>query len=105
MTDLVIPAFLIRKPGDVRTVFSVPEECKRTAFGPIAQANIKRLNKVAAREKARGTVLKAIKAGADTFGKIRKATGIEDDGLIRSALRRYINNGRVEQNGRRYYTF
>lgn len=105
MTDLTIPAFLVRKSGDVRTVFSVSKEREPIVFGPIAQANIERLRKIAARERTRGTVLKAIKGGADTFGKIRKATGIEDDGLIRSALRLYISRGRVEQDGRRYYTF
>ena len=78
---------------------------KSIGLGPVAKANIERLRKLTAKEAARATVLKAIQGGADTFGKIRKETGIEDDSLIRSALRLYINSGRVSQDGRRYHTF
>ena len=103
-----IPAFLVRKPGDHQTAFTVLDGTTpgiHPVLGPIAKANIERLRKITAREAARATVLKAIKNGADTFGKIRKETGIDDDSLIRSALRRYVNSGRVEQNGRRYHAF
>ena len=118
MTNIPLPTFLVRKPGDARTVFAVkppfvaegdPAQKHSNgihpSLGPIAETNILRLRKLADRERARGTVLKAIQNGADTFGKIRKETGIEDDGLIRSALRRYIQSGRVDLTGRRYSTF
>ncbi len=122
MSSIPLPTFLVRKPGDARTVFSTravkPADNSAAvtiidkhsngihpSLGPIAEDNILRLRKLAAKDRARVTVLKAIQGGADTFGKIRTATGIEDDGLIRSALRRYIQSGRVDQNGRRYTTF
>ncbi len=120
MTNIPLPTFLVRKPGDARTVFSTKtvkpvhgsasvmskdSNGIHPSLGPIAETNILRLRKLADRERARGTVLKAIQNGADTFGKIRKETGIEDDGLIRSALRRYIQSGRVDLTGRRYSTF
>ncbi len=122
MTSIPLPTFLKRTAGDARTVFSTktvkPADHSvagtvtgrhsngiHPMIGPIGEANILRLRRLSAKERARGTVLKAIQGGADTFGKIRIATGIEDDGLIRSALRRYIQSGRVDQNGRRYTTF
>ena len=116
--NIPIPEFLKRKPGDERTVFAVkppltaagdpvqgPSNGIHPSLGPLAEANIMRLRKLMAKDRARATVLKAIQGGADTFGKIRKVTGIEDDSLIRSALRRYVNAGRVEITGKRYTTW
>ncbi len=112
-----IPDFLKRTPGDARTVFapkpvhgSVSVMGRNSngihpSLGPLAEANIMRLRKLMAKDRARATVLKAIQGGADTFGKIRKVTNIEDDSLIRSALRRYVNAGRVTITGKRYTTW
>ncbi len=51
----------------------------------------------------RSTVWKAVHAGADTLGKIRKTTDLSDP-LIKSALRFHVKERVVLKNGKRYST-
>ena len=113
-----IPPFLVCKPGDTRTVFCGKPDGSRSVMtkdsggihppyhltlGPIAKANLKRIEKGRSKYIARPLVMKAVKSGADTFGKIRQDSGVEEDKLIRSALRYFVKNSRIEKVGRRYY--
>ena len=58
----------------------------------------------AQREKAaaRPGVLQAVEAGADTFGKIRKATELPDP-WIQSALRFHVKERAILKDGKRYH--
>ncbi len=51
----------------------------------------------------RSTVWKAVHAGADTLGKIRRTTDLSD-ALIKSALRFHVKERAVLKNGKRYST-
>ncbi len=95
-----LPKFLKRKPGDTgRKMYAkrkVPwkptKAMKEAAEKDTAKRQI---------EADRPKVLAAIKDGADTFGKIRKATGLETK-TINKALRHYLKNRYVFKIGRRY---
>ena len=104
MNDKIIgprPVFLDRQRGDVAKARR-PNPCKwrptKTQEAAAAQAR-KKIDGV----RARGPVLAAVGAGADTFGKIRKVTGIEAS-IIRAALRFHITKSRaITKVGARYY--
>ena len=62
-----------------------------------AQKDQARREKIAARP----VVLRVIEDGADTFGKIRNATGLSDP-WIQSALRFHVKERAVLKTGKRY---
>ena len=94
-----IPAFLRRTPGDtkpvqrLRTVWHVTPVMKAAA-----QKDQERRQKIAARP----VVLQAIADGAETFGQIRKATGLSDP-WIQAALRFHVRERAVLKTGKRYH--
>ena len=94
-----IPDFLRRTPGKIkrapqpRTVWRATPAMKATA-----QKDRERREKIAARP----AVLQAVEAGADTFGKIRTATGLSDPWL-QSALRFHVKERTILKTGKRYY--
>ncbi len=96
-----IPALLDRRGEPVklrpyrapRKRWVIPKSAKQLAEKKRAQET---------QELRNGDVLTAIKAGADTFGKIRNATGIDDNRTIRIAIRRLKRDRQIEQVGRRY---
>ncbi len=93
-----IPDFLRRTPDNIkpaprpRTVWRVTPAMKATA-----QKDRERREKIAARP----VVLQAVEAGADTFGKIRKATGLPNP-WIQSALRFHMKERAILKTGKRY---
>lgn len=96
-----IPAFLMRVGGDVKPQRRPRHKVWRPT--PLekkqAQRDAKKREKIAARP----TVYAAVKAGAETFQALRKATGL-DPTYIRAALRFYIHNARaIQKDGCRYF--
>ena len=95
-----IPDFLRRSPGKTkrrqqpRSVWRVTPAMKAAA-----QKDQARREKIAARP----VVLRAIEAGAETFGKIRKATDLPDP-WIQAALRFQVKEHAILKTGKRYYT-
>ena len=94
-----IPTFLRRTPGDIkpvqrpRTVWHVTPAMKAAA-----QKDKERRQKIAARP----IVLRAIEDGADTFGKVRKATSLPDP-WIQAALRFHVKERAILETGKRYH--
>lgn len=97
--DLSVPKFLRRVPGDVKPAPRGPrKDWTETGSAKVtAEISKKRI----AREEAKATVRMAVKEGADTFGKIRKAVDLEDN-LIKSALKFNIRRRFIFKSGRRY---
>ncbi len=117
MNDTIIgprPDFLDRTPGDVRPVRRQRKGWKPTKAAKAAAA---RDREKRTQEAARPTVYAAVKAGADTLGKIRKALDPlwhlkgdiqrrEHNKTIRAALRFYIKRHkrpRIVRVDKRYY--
>ena len=93
-----IPDFLRRAPGNAKRAPRPRNVWRPTpAMKVAAQEDRKRREKIAARP----AVLQAVEAGADTFGKIRTATGLPDP-WIQSALRFHIKERAILQTGKRY---
>ncbi len=94
-----IPDFLRRTPGKTkrrqrpRNVWRVTPAMKAAA-----QKDQARREKIAARP----AVLQAVEAGADTFGKIRDATGLSDP-WIQAALRFHVKERAILKTGKRYH--
>ncbi len=95
-----LPKFLERTKGDTgRKMYA-----KRKAPWKPTKAMREASEKTEAKRKVEGgrpLVLAAIKDGADTFGKIRKATGLET-ATINKALKYYIKARYIIKAGRRY---
>ena len=94
-----MPAFLVR---DTRTTATRRAPRKRSPW-QITKGMKEATRRERRRlefETARGPVLAAVRAGADTLGKIRKATGLENL-AIKSALNHYIGR-RIRRVGKRY---
>ena len=85
-----IPAFLRRTPSKTKPARRPRKSWKTT---PAMKAVAARDAEKRARIAARPAVCAAVEAGAETFGQIRKATGL-DGPTIRSALRFYVNRQR-----------
>ena len=104
MDDSIIPvrpSFLDRFPGDTGPVSRPRRKTWRTT--PLARKQAVRDAKKREKIAARPTVYAAVKAGAETFQAIHKATGL-DPTYIRSALRFYTNVSRaLRKDGRRYF--
>ncbi len=95
-----IPDFLRRTPGKTKRA---PQPCKSWKTTPAMKAVAARDAEKRAKIAARPAVCTAVEAGAETFGQIRKATGL-DGPTIRSALRFYVNRQRyTTKTGRRYH--
>ncbi len=94
-----IPDFLQRTPGKARRAPRPGKSWKTTpAMKAVAGRDAEKRAKIAARP----VVCAAVEAGAETFGQIRKATGL-DGPTIRSALRFYVNRQRyITKTGKRY---
>ena len=106
MDDTIIPerpSFLDRVSGD-----TAPRRTRRNQTWrptPAAKKAAQRDAKKREREAARQTVLEAIRAGAETFQAITKATGL-DPSYIHSALRfglRQRRRGSLTKVDRRYF--
>ena len=95
-----MPDFLRRSPGKTRRRQQPRKPWKTTpAMKAVAARDVEKRAKIAARP----VVCTAVEAGAETFGQIRKATGL-DGPTIRSALRFYVNRQRyIVKTGRRYH--
>lgn len=95
-----LPTFLKRVPGDTgRKMYTK----RKTSWKP-TKAMKQKASKDAAKRKVdadRPLVLKAIQDGADTFGKIQKATSLEHK-TIWKAIRFYIKHRYILKTGRRY---
>ena len=91
-----LPAFLKRAPGDSKPA----PKAQSTAWwkNPWAKRDRQRRARLA----ARGDVRTAVERGADTMGKIRKATGLGRP-TVRAALRFYTRARVIERRGRRYW--
>ncbi len=95
-----LPTFLKRTEGDTGRKMAA----KRKAPWKPTKVMRKVAKKDAAKRKVeadRPKVLAAIKDGADTFGKIQKATGLESK-TIWKAMRYYIKHRYITKTGRRY---
>ncbi len=95
-----LPKFLERKPGDTGRKMRAQ---RKAPWEPT-----KVMREVAEKDAAkrqidadRPLVLAAVKGGADTMGKIRKATGLET-ATINKALRYYVKARYIHKSGRRY---
>ncbi len=94
-----LPKFLERTHGNTNKM-----SAKRKAPWKPTKAMKSAAKKDSAKRKVeadRPLVLKAIKEGADTFGKIQKATSLEQK-TIWKALRYYIKHRYILKSGRRY---
>ena len=104
MDDTIIPerpSFLDHTSGD--TVPPPRPRRKMWRQTSLIKKNAKRDAKKRERIAARPTVYAAVKAGAETFQALRKATAL-DPTYIRSALRFYVNQQRaIQKIGSRYY--
>ncbi len=93
-----IPHFLRRSPGKIKRRRRSRKAWRITpAMKIAAQKNQARREKIAARP----VVLQAIEDGADTFGKIRKVTGLSDP-WIQSAIRFLVKERAILKTGKRY---
>ena len=94
-----IPDFLRRTPGKTkrrqrpRKVWHVTPAMKAAAQKDQARRR---------RAAARPIVLRAIEDGADTFGKVRKATDLPGP-FIQAALRFHAKERAILKTGKRYY--
>ncbi len=95
-----IPYFLRRTSGKTKRRQQSRKSWKTTpAMKAVAARDAEKRAKIAARP----AVCAAVEAGAETFGQIRKATGL-DGPTIRSALRFYVNRQRhIVKTGRHYH--
>lgn len=94
------PSFLTRTPGDTKPVRRpCPNSWK---VSPLMKEAIEKDRKKREKIEARPAVRKAVKAGADTVGKIRKATDLETS-YIQAALRFYMKIHKILRVGKRYY--
>ncbi len=95
-----IPDFLRRSPGKIkRRQRTRPTWHATPAMKAVAGRDAEKRAKIAARP----GVCAAVEDGAETFGQIRKVTGL-DGPTIRSALRFYVNRQRyITKTGRRYH--
>ncbi len=93
-----MPAFLVR---DTRTTRRAPRKRSPWQITKGMKEATRRERRRLEFEAARGPVLAAVRAGADTLGKIRKATGLETL-AIKSALNHYIGR-RIRRVGKRYF--
>ena len=93
-----IPDFLRRTPGKTKR-----RQQHRTTWRMTPAIKVAAKKDQARREKiaARPVVLRAIEDGADTFGKIRKATDLSDP-WIQAALRFYVKERAILKTGKRY---
>ena len=95
-----MPDFLRRTPGKTeRGRLKRPRKIWHVtpAMKAAAQKDQERRQKIAARP----VVLRAIEDGADTFGQIRKATGLSD-AFIQAALRFHVKAHAILKDGKRY---
>jgi len=100
-----MPEFLKRVPGNTAPVRTAPvrkRRCKAWRTTPAMKKQAKRDAEKRERIAARPIVRRAVEAGADTLGKIRKATELET-ACVRAALRFYIRLRAIERNGKRYH--
>ncbi len=95
-----LPKFLERKPGDTGRKMRAQRKAPWKPTKVMREASEKTEAKRQI-DADRPLVLAAVKDGADTFGKIRKATGLETK-TINKALRHYLKNRYVFKIGRRY---
>ena len=94
-----IPSFLRRSPGKTKRRQQPRKAWRMTAaMKAAAQKDQAQREKIAARP----VVLRAIEDGADTFGKVRQATGLSD-AWIQSALRFHVKERAILQTGKRYH--
>ncbi len=94
-----IPDFLRRTSGKTKRR-QQPRKAWRTtpAMKAAAQKDQTRREKI----EARPVVLQAVEAGADTFGQVRKATGLPNP-WIQSALRFHVKAHTILKTGKRYH--
>ncbi len=93
-----IPDFLRRTSGKTKRRQQPRKVWRVTpAMQDAAQKDRARREKIAVRP----VVLRAVKDGADTFGKIRKATSLPDP-WIQSALRFHVRERAIVKAGKRY---
>ena len=94
-----IPDFLRRSPGQIKrrrqsgTVWHVTPAMKAAV-----QKDQERREKIAARP----AVLRAVEDGAETFGQIRKVTGLADP-WIQAAIRFHVKERAILKTGKRYF--
>ena len=94
-----IPDFLRRTPSKTKRRQQPRSVWRMTpAMKAAAQKDQERREKNAARP----VVLRAIEDGADTFGQIRKVTGLSDP-WIQAALRFQVKECAILKTGKRYY--
>ena len=94
-----IPDFLRRTSGKTKPATRPSKTWRVTpAMKVAAQKDQARRQKA----EARPVVLRAIEDGADTFGKIRKATDLSDP-WIQTALRFHIKERAILKDGKRYH--
>ncbi len=94
-----IPDFLRRSPGKTKRRQQPRDTWRMTpAMKTAAQKDQARREKIAARP----VVLRAVEDGAETFGKVRKATGLSDP-WIQSAIRHHVKERAILKTGKRYY--
>ena len=94
-----IPDFLRRSPGKTKRR-QQPRKAWRVT--PTMKAAAQKDRKRREKDEARPVVLQAVEAGADTFGKVRKATGLSDP-FVQSALRFHIKERVILKTGKRYH--
>lgn len=96
---LDIPDFLRRTPGDTKPGRRRRNVWRTTpAMKDAARQDRERREKIAGRP----VVLQAVADGADTFGKIRKATSLPNP-WIQSALRFHVKGHAILKTGKRYH--
>ena len=94
-----IPDFLRRTPSKTKRAPRPRKVWHVTpAMKVAAQKDRERREKIAARP----AVLQAVEAGADTFGKIRKATDLPGP-FIQAVLRFHAKERAILKTGKRYY--
>ena len=94
-----IPDFLRRTSGKTKPATRPRKTWRVTpAMKVAAQKDQARRQKA----EARPVVLRAIEDGADTFGKVRKATGLPDP-CIQAALRFHVKAHAILKTGKRYH--
>jgi hypothetical protein len=94
-----IPGFLRRTSGKTKRRQRPRTAWRMTpAMKAAAQKDQARRQKIA----ARSVVLQAVEEGADTFGKVRKATDLSD-AFIQSALRFHVKERAILKAGKHYH--
>lgn len=100
--DPTIPPFLLRPaPKKKRRATRQAKPRWKMPTGDMKRLREKR-DATVLKEDTRPRVLRAIRDGADTFGKIRKAVPDTPDTILRSAIRYQLKLHAIRQEGKRY---